>query len=615
MTPAKKLFLLLLGLAVGQVLVAQTTYTTISDGFWDDLASWDANGIPPDPIPADATVEVGHRVSIVTNKTNNGTINTTGPARLAVSTDGVLTNNGIINGNSSSASTVEGALEAFNGGSIINNNEIVLTKVGDRQPNMMLFDGGSLTNNAGATIDLVDGDIFFFGTGLLINEDGALLKIATPSQVRTATSSTAVSLSNAGTIEINGFFSKAQGALENLPTGVINIFSAGGTFTGVLWIQGTLTNEGEINLLNNRASITLFGGTLDTSTGVLNLNDGRLSGNGFLITPSVSHNGFLLPGWTQPPGPPFATIDITGTYQGTGTLQIRIQNPTSGIASSELTTTSSIDLSQLGLRLPDGGYDPPIGASYRIITATGGVTGTFSSTVLYDLPTGREWRVEYGTDFVNVVVAGMDNCTATDTEPPVANCPSIPDVLLDGTGNGTLAANIGTGLSTDNCDPPTETSPAVAVNCTMVGSPQTVVLTATDAKGLSATANCTFNVVDILTACDPSNPGDLTSVPTMSQWGLIIFALLILTLSTITAMQKEVTAEGTQSGSFSIKHFPFEKSSFIFWLVGTALTLMLVFTVAIVFAGYELTNADLPGSILAIPIAAYLLHLLFGYKK
>ena len=80
-------------------------------------------------------------------------------------------------------------------------------------------------------------------------------------------------------------------------------------------------------------------------------------------------------------------------------------------------------------------------------------------------------------------------------------------------------------------------------------------------------------------------------------------------------MQKEVTAEGTQSGSFSIKHFPFEKSSFIFWLVGTALTLMLVFTVAIVFAGFELTNADLPGSILAIPIAAYLLHLLFGYKK
>lgn len=111
------------------------------------------------------------------------------------------------------------------------------------------------------------------------------------------------------------------------------------------------------------------------------------------------------------------------------------------------------------------------------------------------------------------------------------------------------------------------------------------------------------------------DPGsDMTSVPTMSQWGLILFALLILTLGTITAMQRELTTEGAPS-SFSIKHFPFEKSSFIFWLVGTALALMLVFTVAILFAGYELTNADIPGSLLAIPIAAYLLHLLFGYKK
>lgn len=112
------------------------------------------------------------------------------------------------------------------------------------------------------------------------------------------------------------------------------------------------------------------------------------------------------------------------------------------------------------------------------------------------------------------------------------------------------------------------------------------------------------------------NPGsDMTSVPTMSQWGLILFALLILTLSTITAMQRELTTEGTGNSSFSIKHFPFEKRSFIFWLVGTALALMLIFTVAILFAGYELTNADLPGSLLAIPIAAYLLHLLFGDKS
>ncbi len=424
MTQTKRLFFLLLCLAIGQVLVAQTTYTTTADGDWDDIASWDANGIPPEPIPANATVEVGHRVSIATNKTNDGTINTNGSGRIAVATNGALTNNGTINGNSASASSVEGALEAFSGGSIVNNSEIVLTKVGANQPNIVLFTGGSLTNNSGATVDLVDGDIGFFGTGLLTNEDGALIKIGGPSSIRTASTGTAVSLSNAGTIENNGFLRATQGEIKNLSTGVINMTSVGGSFSGALWILRLLTNEGEINLLNSSASITLFQSTLDSSTGVLNLNDGRLSGNGFLITPSVSHNGFLLPGWTQPPGPAFATIDITGTYQGTGTLQIRIQNPTSGIASSELTTTSSIDLSQLGLRLPDGGYDPPIGASYRIITATGGVTGTFSSTFLYNLPTGREWRVEYGTDFVNVVVVDDSAC-----EPSPITCPA--DITMD----------------------------------------------------------------------------------------------------------------------------------------------------------------------------------------
>ncbi|MEZ4934054.1 MAG: putative metal-binding motif-containing protein [Saprospiraceae bacterium] len=88
------------------------------------------------------------------------------------------------------------------------------------------------------------------------------------------------------------------------------------------------------------------------------------------------------------------------------------------------------------------------------------------------------------------------NCTfnVVDNQVPVAHCPaSIPNVLLDANGNGTLPANIGDGSSTDNCSV-VETSPAMNFTCADVGA-RTVVLTASDGTN-SSMINCTFNVVD-----------------------------------------------------------------------------------------------------------------------
>lgn len=85
--------------------------------------------------------------------------------------------------------------------------------------------------------------------------------------------------------------------------------------------------------------------------------------------------------------------------------------------------------------------------------------------------------------------------TINDDEDPVATCPTlINDIVLDGTGNGTLPANIGDGSSTDNCSV-TETSPSLSFTCSDLGT-QTVTLTATDGSSNSTTALCSFNVVD-----------------------------------------------------------------------------------------------------------------------
>ncbi len=108
--------------------------------------------------------------------------------------------------------------------------------------------------------------------------------------------------------------------------------------------------------------------------------------------------------------------------------------------------------------------------------------------------------------------SGTATCSfnVVDNEVPVAICPaSIADVVLDGSGNGTLPANIGDGSSTDNCSV-TETSPSQSYTCADLGV-QTVTLTATDGSGNSDTETCSFNVVDneVPTAICPATIADV----------------------------------------------------------------------------------------------------------
>ncbi|MEM7104940.1 MAG: IPTL-CTERM sorting domain-containing protein [Bacteroidota bacterium] len=106
-----------------------------------------------------------------------------------------------------------------------------------------------------------------------------------------------------------------------------------------------------------------------------------------------------------------------------------------------------------------------------------------------------------------------------------------------------------------------------------------------------------------------------TPIPTLGQWGLIIFALLILTFGNVTVAQPKMSMASGSGMNFSIQHIPFDKASFTRWLFIVALALFGVFTIAIQMFGYELTSADIPGSIVAIPIVAYNLHLIFGASE
>ena len=148
-----------------------------------------------------------------------------------------------------------------------------------------------------------------------------------------------------------------------------------------------------------------------------------------------------------------------------------------------------------------------------LVDDNGTATGGFSAL---GVSSGDMVTYTEGTNFVaapgntaslmNIVVTNTTTgCTQTlsdlmiaveDNEAPVAICPTTaPTIVLDATGNGTLAANaLAAGNSTDNCSV-TETSPETTFGCGDVGT-VTVVLTATDDAGNMSTANCTVTIVD-----------------------------------------------------------------------------------------------------------------------
>lgn len=107
----------------------------------------------------------------------------------------------------------------------------------------------------------------------------------------------------------------------------------------------------------------------------------------------------------------------------------------------------------------------------------------------------------------------------------------------------------------------------------------------------------------------------VTAVPTMGQWGMIIFTLLMVAMGLVVLRQQKLVTAGSQNVSFSLRNLPFEKSSFSKALLGTGIATVAIFAIAMVFFGYEMTNADVPGSLLAIPIVAYVVMMLRDERK
>lgn len=364
--------------------------------------------------------------------------------------------------------TVTGDMDFTNGGTSVSANGALSIDV-----------GGDLTiDNSGATffsvtddvtID-VDGD-FIVGNNGIFASQGAGLSISGQNMTANGTllaanaggdvtlnftddiALTGISFGNNGfgvliddlNITAGGDLSvDATSSIDNNGSGDFN-FNIGGTgsFAPVMSGTGNLVKTGA-------GSLSLTGA--NTYTGTTSVNAGRLAVNGSItsnttvgaagtlggtgtITGSLANNG------TVAPGNSIGTAHLTGNYtQGAGGIfEVEVDD-----AGNEdllaVTGTAAVD-GTLRILPSAGSYSS--GVSYTILSASGGVSGTFDTiTVVYGGGTLTP-TVTYGANNI-LLLLSMGGTFADLGDTP--NQQALGDLLQNAVGTGELA-NIRTNLS------------------------------------------------------------------------------------------------------------------------------------------------------------------------
>ncbi|HEX4412652.1 MAG TPA: dockerin type I domain-containing protein [Lacipirellulaceae bacterium] len=232
---------------------------------------------------------------------------------------------------------------------------------------------------------------------------------------------------NLGTIELAGGTVEYSKTLTNLAGGTI---SGRGIFRGSAAAPGGpgLTNQGILSFsagltdiygdVNNTGIIVDGGGStvtyyddmvnngfeIRTVTGSRSVFFGDVSGSGpFTGGGVVELDGDLKPG-NSPANVSFGGNVVIGP---TAATDIELAGTEKGSHYDSLTVAGNVSLSgKLNLLLIDG-FVPAAGESFNIMSAAGGIDGTFSSMNLPALAGGLYFAVAYTPNAVNVSVAGV----------------------------------------------------------------------------------------------------------------------------------------------------------------------------------------------------------------
>lgn len=110
---------------------------------------------------------------------------------------------------------------------------------------------------------------------------------------------------------------------------------------------------------------------------------------------------------------------------------------------------------------------------------------------------------------------------------------------------------------------------------------------------------------------------NIAAIPTLSEWGIFLFALLILMLGLVTIFNIQLATATAQSSSVAVNHqfhFPFDLVIFK-KMMRHAIGLGIVGLVIILIGWGEITGLDLMMLLLSVPLIGYILQLIMSFKK
>ncbi len=325
--------------------------------------------------------------SITSNVTNNATFNNAGTVTGSLTNTGTADNTGTIANGLTNTGTVNAA-GVVNGA--IANNAGTFTVTGT------LASNSAFANAQGATLAV--GTATYTLQGLLTNSgavtvaNGATLDASAGGVTNNVTGTITVAaggtvkddLNNAGLTTNGGAY--LANVATNIGTGNItnngvwtgNVLSNTATINNNLTWTGTVSNAGAFNnnagatvsgLLTNTAGTTVNNGALN---GGAMISGGTLTGSGTVTNLTVS-GGAFAPG----NGTPGSSMTISGNLmlQSAATYMVQVSPATASFAA--VGGTANINGTAAAVYVA-GNY---VARTYTIMTAAGGVTGTFNTLV------------------------------------------------------------------------------------------------------------------------------------------------------------------------------------------------------------------------------------------